>query len=79
MFVRQITVTLTEPLAEFVGQHNQYGFQDPNAMIRAALTLMKRELEQDRLRESAALYAEVYAEDGELRELAESAAAGWPE
>ncbi|NJK77341.1 MAG: hypothetical protein HC849_13805 [Oscillatoriales cyanobacterium RU_3_3] len=32
----------------------------------------------DRLEESAALYAEIYAEDTELQELAESGLEEWP-
>lgn len=77
--MQQTKVSLTEPLEAFLGQYKQYGFKDKSAMIRAALALMKQELEQRQLRESAALYAEVYAEDAELRELTDSARAGWPE
>ena len=77
--MQQIKVSLTEPLEEFLAHYKQYGFKDKSAMIRAALALMKQELEQRQLRESAALYAEVYAEDAELRDLTDSALAGWPE
>jgi Arc/MetJ-type ribon-helix-helix transcriptional regulator len=77
--MQQTKVSLTEPLNEFLSHYKQYGFRDKSAMMRAALTLMQQELEQHKLRESAVLYAEVYAEDAELRELADSAVAGWPE
>lgn len=78
-YMQQTKVSLSEPLEEFLGHYKQYGFKDRSAMVRAALMLMKQELEQHQLRESAALYAEVYAEDAELRALTASATAGWPE
>lgn len=35
--------------------------------------------EQQRLRQSADLYAELYEDDAELRSLTEAAIAGWPD
>lgn len=40
---------------------------------------MIQELELQNLKQSAALYAEVYEEDDELRELTEAALEGWPD
>ena len=48
-------------------------------MVRAALSHLKEELELQSLKQSADLYAEVYAEDPELKELTETAISGWPE
>ena len=77
--MQQTKVSLTESLEDFLSRYKQYGFKDRSAMIRAALLQMKQELEQRQLRESAALYAEVYAEDADLHQLTDSALAGWPE
>ena len=48
-------------------------------MVRAALARLQRILEEERLRESADLYAEVFEEDATLQELTDAAVAGWPE
>jgi len=77
--VYQTKVSLNEPLAEFVGKYKTYGFKDRSDMVRTALQYFRRELESQRLKESAALYAELYEEDSELQELTESAVDGWPE
>lgn len=76
--MQQAKVSLTESLVEFLGHYRQYGFKDKSAMVQAALLQMKQEFEQRQLKESAALYAEVYAEDDELHELTDGAMAGWP-
>lgn len=75
----QTKVSLNEPLAEFVGKYKSYGFKDKSDMMRTALQYLHRELESQRLKESAALYAELYEEDSELQELTEAAVEGWPE
>jgi hypothetical protein len=77
--MRQVELTLSEPLLEFLSHYRQYGFTDMSAMVQAALLKLQRDIEQRQLHESAALYAEVYAEDGNLRELTGSALVGWPE
>ncbi len=48
-------------------------------MLRAAIEHFRKEKEQERLKKSADLYAEVYSEDEDLRELTETAVNGWPE
>jgi hypothetical protein len=48
-------------------------------MVRSALQRLRDELELQSLRESADLYAEVYGEDPDLRELTAAAINGWPE
>ena len=47
--------------------------------MRAAIDRLKGELEVERLRESADLYAQVYAEDEDLRNLTDQAIDEWPE
>jgi Arc/MetJ-type ribon-helix-helix transcriptional regulator len=77
--MRQVEFTLSEPLIEFLSHYRQYGYKDKSAMIQAALLRLQHDIEARQLRESAALYAEVYAEDGELQELTVSALDAWPE
>ena len=49
------------------------------SMVRAALLRLKEELELQSLKQSANLYAEVYAEETELQEVTKTAIQGWPE
>ena len=72
-------ISLTEPLAEFLANYKTYGFKDKSTMVRTALARFKRELETQNLKESAALYAELYESDSEMQELTEAALDGWPE
>jgi hypothetical protein len=75
----QAKISLTEPLVEFLTRYKAYGFKDKSAMVRTALTQLQRELELEQLKESAALYAELYEDDAELQEITETALEGWPE
>ena len=75
----QTKVTLTEEQAEFLSEHASLGFPDRSSLVREAIERFRKELAEQRLRESAELYAEVYAEDADLQELTEQALEGWPE
>jgi len=75
----QAKVTLTDDQAQFLGEHASLGFPDKSSLVREAIERFRKELADERLRESAELYAEVHAEDIELRELTEQAMEGWPE
>ena len=77
--VQQAKFSLTSPLIEFLSNYRSYGFKDKSSMVREALLKLQQEIELQQLKESAALYATIYEEDGELRELTESAVAEWPE
>jgi Arc/MetJ-type ribon-helix-helix transcriptional regulator len=77
--MEQAKFSLDPQQIEFLNQHRAYGYRDKSAMVRAALTRLQRLLEEESLRESADLYAELFEEDTELQELTESAMAGWPE
>ena len=69
----------TPPLADFQGGIQEYGFKDKNSTARTVLQRLKAELELQNLKQSAALYTEVYEEDLELLDLTEAAIRGWPE
>ncbi|HRQ39816.1 MAG TPA: hypothetical protein PLD25_18065 [Chloroflexota bacterium] len=77
--MQQAKFSLTPSLVEFLNHYKQYGFKDKSSMVQAALIELKKEIEQENLKQSADLYAELYAEDEELQELTHTAVTGWPE
>lgn len=77
--MQQAKFSITPPLMEFLADHQRYGFKDKSAMVRAALRQLQQEIELRSLNQSAELYAEIYAEDADIRELTEAALAEWPE
>jgi Arc/MetJ-type ribon-helix-helix transcriptional regulator len=74
----QAKFSLSEAQINFINRHEAWGFPDRSALVRQALDQMQAKLAQERLAESARLYAEVYAEELELRDLAEAALEDWP-
>ena len=70
---------LTPALCEFVEEYAEYGFESESALVCAALTAFQEELVHAQLVESAALYAELYANDADLQTLTEQASTGWPD
>jgi hypothetical protein len=77
--MQQAKFSITPSLSEFLSHYKQYGFKDKSAMVQAALDKLKKDFDQHSLRQSADLYAEVYAEDTELHDLTKTASDGWPE
>ena len=75
----QAKFSLEESQIQFLNQCRVYGFKDKSSVIRTALNRLMEELEHQSLKKSANLYAEVYEEDAEIRELTETAISGWPE
>ena len=75
----QTKFTLDESQEKFLQLFKRYGFKDRSAVVRTALDRLQREIELEELRQSAAIYAEVYETDQELQALTESAMQGWPE
>jgi Arc/MetJ-type ribon-helix-helix transcriptional regulator len=62
----------------FLEQHQIYGFKDKSEAVRFALQSLQHSLQQKHLEESADLYAQLYAEDPEMRDLTEAALTEWP-
>jgi hypothetical protein len=75
----QVKFSFRESQEKFITNYKLYGFKDKSAMVRAALDLLQATLEKEKLKESASLYAEIYVQDQELKELTDSALEGWPE
>ena len=75
----QAKFSIGDKQAKFIENYKEYGFKDKSEMVRKAINLLQSELEEKALRESAELYAEIYAEEEDLRKLTELAIEGWPE
>ena len=74
----QAKFSLKESHIQFIKQCNQYGFKDKSDVVRTAIDRLLTELTQQRLRDSAALYADVYEEDEETQEWTDAALSEWP-
>ena len=75
----QAKFTIEEAHVHFLNHHKKYGFKDKSAVIRTALDCLEKNLEQEKLKMSADLYAKLYEEDKRLQELTETAITEWPE
>jgi hypothetical protein len=69
------TISIDESQIDFLKNFSLYGFQNQEELVKEALNRLRRDLEKKSLAESANLYAEIYAEDSDLRQLTESALA----
>ncbi|MBI5592552.1 MAG: hypothetical protein HY881_18960 [Deltaproteobacteria bacterium] len=74
----QAKFRLKESYIQFIEQCNRYGFKDKSDVVRTAIDRLITELTQQRLCESAALYADVYKEDGETQEWTDASLSEWP-
>ena len=77
--MHQAKFSIDESQIEFLNRHDLYGFKDKSTMVREALERLRKELERERLKYSAELYAEIYEEDAELQSITDAAITGWPE
>ncbi len=75
----QAKFSVKESQTRFLSKYKDYGFKDKSTMLRAAIDQLKKNLELEQLKQSADLYAEVYSEDNDLKELTETALDRWPE
>jgi Arc/MetJ-type ribon-helix-helix transcriptional regulator len=75
----QLKINLEETQVEFLNEYRRYGFPNKSALVREALARLYTEMQQEQLRQSATLYAELYDEDDETRELTTTALSEWPE
>ena len=70
----------TQRLREYImNQHKKHKYKDKNFVGKTAPSYLPKQIEQEKLRVSADLYAKIYLEDKELRKLTESASSEWPE
>jgi len=76
--MKQVKVGLNESHVKLLEQFKRFGFKDKSEMVRFALDLYVKDMANRRLRESVALYAQVYEEDVETREWMKANTAEWP-
>lgn len=62
----------------FLNKYQELGFKDKSSLVRSAIEEFIKSVEKQKLVKSAKLYAEVYKEDSELRDLTNSAIEDWP-
>jgi len=74
----QAKFTLEESQLYFLNLFQRYGFKDKSAVVRIALDRLRHELELEELRQSADLYADLYATDSDAQALTAAALGGWP-
>jgi metal-responsive CopG/Arc/MetJ family transcriptional regulator len=77
--MQQVKVSVDKKQIDFLNKYHSYGFKDKSSLVRKAIDKFKEEIEAQKLKRSAELYAEVYSTDSDLRELTESALSEWPE
>ena len=75
----QAKISIRDEQYTFVNKFKSLGFKNKSSMFRNALDLLMKEYKHIQLRKSAELYAEIYSNDSELKELTESALNDWPE
>jgi Arc/MetJ-type ribon-helix-helix transcriptional regulator len=75
----QSKFTLDQSQIDFLDQFKVRGFKDKSSIVRLALDRLYQELEQQELKKSAQLYAELYEEDEELQQLTDTAIVNWPQ
>ncbi len=76
--MKQVKIGLDESHINFRAQFKHLGFRDKSEMVRFALERYLTEITEQRLRESALLYAQIYEEDVETREWTEADTSEWP-
>ncbi len=70
-------ISLEDSQIQWLEQCQSFGFKDKNEFVRTAINNLYDQLKQQQsLRESAQLYAEIYESNEETRDLTEAAIVG---
>ena len=77
--MHQAKFTLHETHTDFLSSHKEYGFKDKSSMLRAAIEHYRKQLEQQRLQQSADIYTDIYEQEHGLQELTSTGVQGWPD
>lgn len=77
--MRQAKISFEKEQINFIQRHREFGFKDKSSLVRSAIDEFIKKIENQKLAESARLYAEIYKEDDELKELTDSSINDWPE
>ena len=76
--MHQAKFSLKESNLLFLQEYRPYGFKDKSEVVRTDLDRLADDFTRRRLRESAALYEEVYEENRKTREWTDADLAEWP-
>ena len=66
-------IAIDDNQVEFLKHFSRYGFKSEGDLVKEALERLRSDIERKSLEESANIYADIYANDEELREITESA------
>ena len=76
--MQQAKISLDENHIKILNKYQELGFKDKSSLVRSAIDDFIKSVEKQKLAKSAKLYAEIYKEDSELRDLTNSAIEDWP-
>ncbi len=76
--MQQSKISFNEKHIKFLNKYQELGFKDKSSLVRSAIDDFIKSVEKQKLAKSAKLYAEIYKEDSELRDLTNSAIEDWP-
>ena len=75
----QTEINFEENQVEFINKYSELGFKDKSSLVRKAIDEFRKSLEEKNLINSANLYAEIYKQDEELKDLTNSSIEDWLE
>lgn len=76
--MQQAKISLDESQIDFLNKYQELGYKDKSSLVRSAIEEYIKSVEKQKLVKSALLYAEIYEQDSELRDLTDSAIEDWP-
>ncbi|MCF8261892.1 MAG: hypothetical protein K9J12_14020 [Melioribacteraceae bacterium] len=76
--MQQTKISFDENHIKILNKYQELGFKDKSSLVRSAIDDFIKSIEKQKLAKSAKLYAEIYKEDSELRDLTNSAIEDWP-
>lgn len=76
--MQQAKISFDENHIIILNKYQELGFKDKSSLVRSAIDDFIKSVEKQKLAKSAKLYAEIYKEDSELRDLTNSAIEDWP-
>lgn len=76
--MQQAKISLDENHIKILNKYQELGFKDKSSLVRSAIDDFIKSIEKQKLAKSAKLYAEIYKEDSDLRDLTNSAIEDWP-
>ncbi len=77
--MEQIKISLKKEQIEFINHHSRFGFKDKSSLIRKAVDIFKENIETESLKSSAKILAEIYSEEGTIKEWINDSTKNWPD